>query len=197
MNRNPSLRRGEWAAVIAGIAWALSSIPALFFSIPQTGDPGSFADFYIETLHFLAEACILISLLGLRHGLSEALGKAGIAGIWVAFVGDAMLFVLTMLFVVLLFAGVVTGADYGSLIGDAIPSVLFILGLLGTLIGCIMLGIILLRKKVLAWWAGAGLIAYPILFFLALFNYGFFLLIGFSWIAVGFALRGNISASLI
>lgn len=196
MSNSLLIRRGWWAALISGAAWALSALPALIFSVEGTGSPGSPADFFIETMHFIAEAFILVALIGYRARMPATSGRLGQAGFWIAFAGDALLFLLTLIFVVLLFAGAITGTDPGGMIGDTIPTVLFMAGLLGTVVGFPMLAIASFRTRAFPWWVGVLMLAYPVLFFLALLNYGIFMLIGLAWLGLGSALRTEASPAM-
>src|SRR5688572_4769221 len=110
------IRRGWQAAIVSGIAWALSALPALVFSVEGTGEPGSPVDFFIETLHFIAEGCILAALIGYRARLAQVYGRLGQAGFLISFLGDALLFLVTLLFVIFSAVGALAGVDLGAII---------------------------------------------------------------------------------
>jgi len=176
---------------VCGIAWALSSIPALVFSVEGTGETGSASDFFIETMHFIAEACILLALPAYRARQMQGYGRLGEAGYVLAFFGNALVFIVTLLFVLLLFGGALAGVDIGAQIGGALPTILFMAGLAGIVIGFPMLGIATIRARVFPWWSGALMIAYPIQFFFSLGNHALWLAVGVLWLGLGVALKSQ------
>ncbi len=178
-----------YAAVVSGIAWMLSALPALVFSVEGTGETGSASDFFIETTHFIAEAGILFALFGFRARQIQVYGRLGEAGLVLAFLGNALIFLVTLLFVVLLFSGAMTGADIGAQISESLPTTLFISGFVGIALGFPLLGIATMQARVFPWWAGALMIAHPLLFFFSLVNYARWLAVGVLWLGLAAALK--------
>lgn len=74
MSSSLLIRRG-WSA----------ALPALIYSVEGTGSPGSPADFFIETMHFIAEARILVALIGYRARISPSYGGLGLAWLGLGF----------------------------------------------------------------------------------------------------------------
>jgi hypothetical protein len=71
------IRLGGLAAVLAGVAWAVSGIFHFILVYPEagTGPTGSLSDYLIEGAHAVAEGGMLVALLGLRARQAPAYGR--------------------------------------------------------------------------------------------------------------------------
>jgi hypothetical protein len=173
------VRWGAIGAVIAGVAWAVSGVFAFVFPGEQAGPLGSTSAYLIESAHAIAEAGMLAALAGLHVLQARSLGRLGVAGFAVAFVGTALVLVSTLLIIIFL-----------DRPGETLLTVLFASGVLGWLVGFVLFGIATFRAKVLPRWCGLLLIAY-IPLFLFLLNYSYDLggiALGLLWLALGYAL---------
>src|SRR5918997_416080 len=174
------VRWGGLAGIVAGVAWAVSGIIHFAMVYPQagTGPTGSISDYLIEGTHAVAEAGMLGALLGLRARQGAWYGWLGAVGYVFAFLGTALLCVIT-----------VTAIISGDALGEAVLGTIFVSGVLGWLVGFPLLGIATLRAKVLPRWCGVLLIAYFPLFGFLLASYGWGgLALGLLWVALGYVL---------
>src|SRR3712207_7624490 len=149
------VRWGGLAGILAGVAWALSGIVHFAMVYPEagTGPTGSLSDYLIEGAHAVAEAGMVVALLGLRARQAPAYGRLGMAGFVLALLGSALLCVITVIAII-----------SGDALGEAVLGTIFISGVLGWLVGFPLLGIATLRARVLPRWCGVLLIAYFPLF---------------------------------
>jgi hypothetical protein len=171
------VRWGAIGAVIAGVAWAVSDIYALLLPGEGEGPIGSTSSYLIESADALAEVGMLAALVGLHVVQARSLGRFGLAGFAVAFVGTALVLVSTLWAIVLL-----------DRFGETVPGVLFGLGLLGLLVGFVLFGIATFRARVLPRWSGVLLVAYPLLLIAGFPVEGPLILVGLLWLALGYAL---------
>jgi hypothetical protein len=187
MSSSSLVRWGLWGALLAATAWTASGIVAFVFGVAPFGPVGSLSWYLIESSDAIAEAGMLMALVGLHVRQVANYGRLGMAGFIVAFVGTASSFVTTVIYIL-------------SVNGfETVLSVLQNLGLLGWLVGFPLLGIATFRARVLPRWCGVLLAAFaPILFLV------FFLLdrsgavrafLGPYWLAVGYALWSRSAAS--
>ena len=173
-------RWGGLAGILAGIAWAVSAIVhfAMVYPDADTGPTGSISDHLIEGAHAVAEAGMLGALLGLRARQGPWYGWLGAVGYVFAFLGTALLCVIT-----------VTAIISGDALGEAVLGTIFISGVLGWLVGFPLLGIATVRARVLPRWCGVLLIAYFPLFGFLLASYGWGgIALGLVWVALGYVL---------
>jgi hypothetical protein len=180
MSSSDLVRWGGLAGILAGVAWALSGIVHFALVYPQagTGPTGSLSDYLIESAHAVAEAGMLVALLGLRARQGPWYGWLGTVGFAVAFLGTALLCAIT-----------VTAIISGDALGEAVLGTVFISGVLGWLVGFPLLGIATVRAKVLPRWCGVLLIAYFPLFGFLLASYGWGgIALGLLWLALGYVL---------
>jgi hypothetical protein len=164
--------------VIGGVAWAVSGVFAFVFPGKQAGPLGSTSAYLIESAHAIAEAGMLATLVGFHVLQARRLGRLGVAGFAVAFVGTALVLVSTLLVIIFL--------DH---LGETLLTLLFGSGAIGWLVGFVLFGIATYRARVLPRWCGLLLLAHPLLFIALLTFYvtgG--ILLGLLWLALGYAL---------
>ena len=180
MSSSDLVRWGGLAAIVAGVAWAVSGIVHFAMVYPQagTGPTGSISDYLIEGAHAVAEAGMLGALIGLRARQGPWYGWLGAVGFALAFVGTALLCAITVI-----------GIVFGKALGEAVLSAIFISGVLGWLVGFSLLGIATVRARVLPRWCGVLLIAYFPLFGFLLASYGWGgIALGLLWVTPGYVL---------
>jgi hypothetical protein len=183
------IRRGGLAAMLAGVAWALSGVFAFVFPGEGPGPLGSISAYLVESAHAVAEAGMLVWLLGLRALQAPRHGRLGSVGFVTAFLGTALLFVLTVFTPVQMFlAYVLEVIDERA--GGVLVTLLFTSGLLlGWLVGYTLLGVATFRARVLPHWCGVLLVAQlPLVLFLMAFYGAGGLALGLVWLALGYAL---------
>jgi hypothetical protein len=176
----PTSRLVQWGAiggVIAGLAWAVSDIYALLLPGEGEGPIGSTSFYLIESADAIAEAGMLAALVGFHVLQARRLGRLGVAGFAVAFVGTALVLLSTLWAIIFL-----------DRFGETVPGLLFGLGLLGWLVGFVLFGIATFRARVLPRWSGVLLVAYPVLLIAGLPVEGPLILVGLLWLALGYAL---------
>jgi hypothetical protein len=120
---------------------------------------------------------MLAALVGLHVVQARSLGRLGVVGFAVAFVGTALVLVSTLWAVILL-----------ERFGTTVPGLLFGLGLLGWLVGFVLFGIATFRARVLPRWSGLLLVAYPLVLMAGVPIEGPLILVGLLWLALGYAL---------
>ena len=122
---------------------------------------------------------VLGVLVGLHARQVDSYGQPGREGFFLAFAGAALAFV-----------GQATSgispqnSTLAWLFSD--PGFGFMVGVLLTSVGLLLMGIATLRAGVLPRWCGFGLIALVV--FSALGAYGGFVVVGLIWLALGYAL---------
>jgi hypothetical protein len=174
------VRGGALGAVVAGVAWAASDIFILLLTGEGYGR-------LVEWMHAIAEAGMLAALVGFHVLQARSLGRLGVVGFAIAFVGVALVLVATLL--VVIFPELPEQAQHAL-------GLLFGLGLLGGLVGFVLFGITTLRARVLPRWCGLLLVGYPLLLlvaYLLLVLVGLPLagpgvLVGLLWLALGYVL---------
>src|SRR5215207_328907 len=87
------VRWGAVGAVIAGVAWAVSDIFVLVGSGEGDGR-------LVESMDAIAEAGMLAALVGLHVLQARSLGRLGLAGFALAFIGVALVLVATLLTII-------------------------------------------------------------------------------------------------
>jgi len=181
------IRLGGLAAVLAGVAWAVSGLVHFVLVFPEagTGPTGSLSDYLIEGAHAVAEAGMLVALLGLRARQTPAYGWLGTVGFALSFLGTALLCAITVIAIV-----------SGDALGEAILGSIFISGILGWFVGFPLLGIATLRARMLPRWCGVLLLAFFPLFLFLLASYGWGgIALGFLWIGLGYPLLSQRDAA--
>ena len=169
-------------AVVAGIGWGISGIAAIAFPGWDPGPIGSASYYVIETTHAIAETGMVAALAGLWWPQRDRVGRFGRAGFWIAIAATALLAVITYLSAILPGIGVDPGGN------EALASILFVISLLGTLIGFIFFGVATMRTRVWPSLTGVLLIAHPTLLMALLGVYPIGIAIGLLWFGIARAL---------
>jgi hypothetical protein len=165
--------------VIGGVAWAVSGVFAFVFPGKQAGPLGSTSAYLIESAHAIAEAGMLATLVGFHVLQARRLGRLGVAGFAVAFVGTALVLVSTLLVLI-----------FGDRLGEPVLTAIFGSGLiLGWLVGFTLLGVATFRAKVPPRWYGLLVIAqFPFVLGAASFYIVGGTLFGLFWLILGYVL---------
>ena len=182
-------RRGGLAAMLAGEAWALSGVFAFALPGEGAGPPGSISAYLVESSHAVAEVGMLVWLLGLRALQVPRHGRLGTVGFVAAFVGTALLFVLTAFTPVQMFLAYALDV-IDPRTGGVLVTLMFTTGLfLGWLVGYTLLGVATIKARVLPRWCGVLVAAQlPLVIFLMAFYGAGGLALGLVWLALGYAL---------
>ncbi len=191
MNSPNWIRAGAVAAVLAGVFIAGHGLPTMFDGNPM--DLNSLADYLTEVIFgagYVALLIMFVALLSLRTGReANGYGRLGHVGVYMGLVGSVFIIVKTSLIVIL-------GVAFGAQAVMDILIVIFGLYLGGqtlVMLGPVLLGIAMLRARVLPRWFGLALIIVP----LALIGVQFIssTLAGYGpyvegpfWIAIGYGL---------
>ena len=183
------IRKGGLAGIVGGMAWALSGVFAFAFPGEGAGPPGSASAYLVESAHAVAEAGMLVWLLGLRDLRAPAHGRLARVGLVAAFAGTALLFALTVLTPVQMLLAYALGV-IDPRTGGTLVTLLFTSGLFaGWLVGYTVLGIAAFRARALPRWCGLSLVAqFPLLVFLMSFYGAGGVVLGAVWISLGYAL---------
>ena len=179
-----------FAALVSGLAWAFSGVIHYLMVFPEagTGPVGATSYYLIEAAHTIAEAAILIVLLGLRPRLASHKGWLKRIGLASAVFGTAFLVLLTLIAVVL--PPFIGEEALSNSFWENVLTISFTLGMLGTLVGFILLSILTFKTSFLPRWCAVMFLAYPLLFFLLLFLYGIGGIgLGLVWLMLGIGLR--------
>jgi hypothetical protein len=123
MSSSSLVRWGLWGALLAATAWTASGIVAFVFGVAPFGPVGSLSWYLIESSDAIAEAGMLMALVGLHVRQVANYGRLGMAGFIVAFVGAASSFVTTVIYIL-------SSNGFETVVG-----VLQNLGILGWLVG--------------------------------------------------------------
>ncbi len=170
----PSVHRSGYAAIAALLAGFLYIIQAIMGQLwPQAEVFASRSDYVMEIVFVSALASTLMSLAALRSTHAGRLARTETVGFGMAALGTS---------------GVLASAIATLIIGHNALGLIFVLGLLGTLIGQVIFGIALMRRRELPWWAGAALI-FGLPLSITLDSYGGGALLGLSWLALGYHLH--------
>jgi hypothetical protein len=169
-------RSGGTAALLAAVALVLSAILAVL--LPPEGIVDSASEYVYRGLAIVAYGAIIAAVLGLHqaHRGIPRYGGLGTIGTVATVVGYGVMLVLSAIVVV---------RDFEYLLTIRVTAA-FVL-----LIGSVLLGIAVLRARLLPWWCGVLLIAAFPLGDLAnaLFPVAENLLLALLWGSVGLALR--------
>jgi hypothetical protein len=176
------VRWGALGALLAGAAWVVSGLISLAIPGQGTEIPGTFSYYLLEVIFSIASIGMLGGIVGLHARQAPSYGRLGTAGFFSASVGVAFLVISTVATI---------------LVGREVLSGLFVLGMLGALVGLILLGAATLRARVLPRWCGLLLIVsafgFPVYFVLG--DYGGSIVIGLVWLALSYALWSDKAAS--
>ncbi len=170
---------GALAAMASGALWIAGGL--LHLAYPQ--DPPGALGYYLNYLGTAVFSAAYLGMLGGLVGLHARqlglYGRLGRAGFFLAFAGAALAFVGQAT------SGIFPQNDMlGWLFSD--PGFGFMVGILFTSLGLVLMGIATLRAGVLPRWCGFGLIALVV--FSALGAYGGFVVVGLIWLALGYVL---------
>lgn len=178
------VRLGAHGALLAGAAWMISSITTTTILLVQ--NPGLYGFVTLTEASYLAAlAGTLGGVIGLHARQRTSYGLLGAAGFFGAFTGTSLLLVgLTVSFV------------SGSLSGLTFLDPILGVGLWGSLLGYLLMGIATLRLRVLPQWCGALLI-FSVPIAIALGDFGGAAVLGLLWLAVGYALLSQHDVSAL
>ena len=173
------IRWGALAALASGAFWIAGSLLQLAYPQDPPGALGYYLNYLGTAVFSAAYLGMLGGLVGLHARQVESYGRLGRAGFLLAFVGAALAFV-----------GQATSGIFpengtlGWLFSD--PGFGFMVGILLTSLGLVLMGIATMRAGVLPRWCGFGLVALVV--FSALGAFGGFVMVGLIWLALGYAL---------
>ncbi len=143
------------------------------------GELGSTSAVLIELFHAVAEAATIGVVLGVWALARPAAGRLMALGSVLSAVALALLAVITV---------VVTAAN--GLVGEAVATPIFAVGLLGMAFGLPLVGAAAWRARLRPRWLPPLLMAHPVFFFFLLQSYTFgALALGLLWLLVGIAMR--------
>lgn len=165
-----AIQWGGRAAIATGVLYAGQGFIDLV--APQRAEFSAASDYAIEILFIAALVGTLVAIAGLQAVQHDNYGRTGVFGAAVAFIGHACMLV---------------GATATAWAGHDVLDGIFVLGILGALIGLVVLGVATLRAGVLPRWCGVLLIAgLPVSSALEAFGGG--VVLGAAWAMVGYAL---------
>ncbi len=167
------------AAVLAGILYIIQAVMGVVQ--PQGEVFTSRYDYLFEAVFVVALLATLVALGGLHIRQSGRTGRLGMASFLAAFVGTGLLLV---------------SAAATLVAGQNTLDLFFLLGVLASMIGVILFGISVIRAKVLPRWCGVALmLGLPSSVLFA--NIGGGMLLGLTWIALGYALWMQVRAPVL
>ena len=170
-----TVRWGGIAGAVAAALLVLSAILNQLSPIKTTYD--SAASYLYLAAVFVAYVAVLVALLGIHavHRGRPRYGRLGAVGTVLTFAGYAIIAIVTAISMVQ---------------GQRSLQIVRIGGALLLLVGSVLLGVILLRAKLLPWWCGVLLIvAFPLGDRAnAIFSSAEYLLLALLWGSVGIAL---------
>ena len=178
------VRAAVLGAVIAGIGWAVSGVTAVIYPDWDVGTPGPY--FVVEGLHAVAETAMVPALLWLWNAQRIRLHRPGNIGFGLTVAATVLLAAMTYLTVIVPLVGITEG--------NVVVDVLFLLSVLGTIVGFIMCGITTIRARVWPPATGPLLIAHPLLLLAVLAfaqlveSYAIFIAVGLLWFAIAWIL---------
>ena len=171
----------------SGLLWIVGGLLNLAYPQDPPGALGHFLNYLGTALFSAAYLGMLGGLAGLHARQVQSYGRLGTAGFFLAFVGAALAFVGQGQSAIFAQKGTL-----GWLFSD--PGYGFMVGILLTSLGLVLLGVATLRAGVLPRWCGFGLIALVV--FLALGAFGGFVVVGLIWLALGYALWRQVGTSI-
>ena len=178
------VRLGTFGALLAGVAWMVLGI----VDIATVGGRGSAilsSAFVDEAVFMVALASTLGGMVGLHYRQTPSYGRLGTAGFLAALTGVALLLVghpLTLLL--------------GGVFGRAFLDPVLAAGLWLVFVGFVLSGAATLRLKALPRWCGVPLIiCLPLAVILG--DYGGGIVLGVTWLAVGYALASHHDVSAL
>jgi hypothetical protein len=181
--RSKSVGAAVLGAVIAGICWAVSGVTAVIYPDWDVATPGSAPPYYvIEGTHAVAETAMVPALLWLWNAQRIRLHRPGSFGFGLAVTSIVLLAAITYATVIVPLVGITEG--------NVVVDVLFLLILLGTVVGFIMCGIATIRARVWPPATGPLLIAHQVLSLAVLASaqlvesYAIFIAVGLLWFVI-------------
>ena len=175
---NISARSTGLLGIVAGLAYLIETIIGLIK--PQSEVISGDSDYVLEAIFIIALIATIFALIGLNSLAQSHNSRIWVAGFWLTVIGTGLTAVSA---IATLFAG-------RNSLGIA-----FLGGVLLSLIGYILLGMSILRAKILPAWVGLALVM-GFLLSLVLSNFGGGILFGLAWLSVGYLLsKQNSDAS--
>ena len=180
MSSSDLIRWGGRAALLAGTLWIVLGLVSFAIPRPAAGPAfqGTFSYYLVEVIFSLACIGMLGGLVGLHVVQARGLGRLGTVGFSLAFTGIALIVISTLTTL---------------LLGREVLSILFVVGMIGALVGLVMLGIATLRARVLPQWSAAVLLVsalgFPVYFVFDVYGGG--IVFGLIWLVLGYALLSN------
>jgi hypothetical protein len=166
---------GGGAGILAAVLFVLSAI--IYQIAPGEGIINTSSEYFYRAVTVLAYLAVIVAILGIHalHRGNSRYGRLGTAGSVITIASYAMIAVLTLI-------SMVQDFEYLPAI-QVVPAGL-------VLIGSLLLGVIVLRARLLPWWCGVLLIvAFPLGHFAnAIFSSAENLLLALLWGSVGVAL---------
>jgi hypothetical protein len=178
------VRLGTFGALLAGVVWTVLGLVDVATVYGRDSGILSFA-LLDETLSLVALVSTLGGIVGLHARQTPSYGRLGTAGFLAALTGIALLLMgLTLSFLV------------GGVFGRAFLDPVLGAGLWSMLVGFVLLGASTLRLKALPRWCGVTLIiCIPLAIILG--DYGGGIVLGLTWLAVGYALVSHHDVSAL
>jgi hypothetical protein len=165
-NRNAAI-----AGIAAGLGYIIQAVMGLIK--PQTEVFSGASDYVLEIVFIAALIATLFALMGLHSHAQARYGKLGAAGFWSALAGT---------FFMIISASATFAAGQNSL------GIFFLIGLVLSFLGFVLLGISTSSSKILPAWAGLALaFGFPLSVFLNALGGG--ILYGLAWLGVGYYFR--------
>jgi hypothetical protein len=166
---------GGIAGLVAAVLWIISAILNQMSPLEQTYDSG--ASYLYRGVGLVAYIAMIVALLGIHalHSGTPRYGRLGVIGTALTIIGYAIIAVIAVISMVL---------GQASLLNLRIPGAVLLI------IGSIILGVIIIRARLLPWWCGVLLIvAFPLgAVANAIFSSAEALLLALLWGSMGVAL---------
>jgi hypothetical protein len=178
------VRLGTSGALLAGVAWMVLGLVDVA-TVGGRGPEVFSSAFLDKTLYLVALVGTLGGIVGLHTRQTPSYGRLGTAGFLAAFTGTVILLV-----------GLMLSFLVGSVFGTAFLDPVLGAGLWCVLVGFVLLGAATLRLKALPQWCGMALIiCLPLT--ITLGDYGGGIVLGVTWLAIGYALLSQHDVSAL
>jgi hypothetical protein len=178
------VRLGTLGALLAGGAWSVLGLVDMA-TVGGRGSEVLNSAFLDETLYLVALVGTLGGIVGLHARQTPSYGRLGTAGFLAAFTGTAILL-----------GGLILSFLVGGVFGTALLDPVLGAGLWSVLVGFVLSGAATLRLKALPQWCGAALIiCLPLA--ITLGDYGGGIVLGVTWLVVGYALLSQHDVSVL
>jgi hypothetical protein len=142
------VKRGGIAGLVAAALWIISAILNQMTPVQQTYD--SAASYLYRGIALAAYIAMIVAVLGIHalHSGTPRYGRLGVTGTALTITGYAIIAVIAVISIVV---------GQASLLNLRIPGAVLLI------IGSILLGVIIIRARLLPWWCGVLLIvAFPL-----------------------------------